>query len=219
MSAAARPAAIARATRRFASRRRGRDASSRHRFEDGQRGGVQAVHPARATTRASTLREGRSDDGPTLVETSSGGQQLRRWGRTPTGRLRSPAPAATGGGTRWTGRRSDGPRLRFREVGPEAVPEAARRLPARGLPRHRLPGLRSVHPVAPRLPHVPQRPRGHHCAESARSRSGWAPPPARSRSPRRRSGSSRTASGPSRRSRRDPWAGRSATRIPSGGGW
>ena len=43
------------------------------------------MHPARATTRASSPREGRSDDGPTLVETSSGGQQLRRWGRTPTG--------------------------------------------------------------------------------------------------------------------------------------
>ena len=73
-----------------------------------------------------------------------------------------------------TGRRSDGPRLRFREVGPEAA-EAARRLPARGLPRHRLPGLRSVHPVAPRLLfNVLEVILRRVCS----SRSGWAPPPA-----------------------------------------
>ena len=83
------------------------------------------MHRARATTRASSPREGRSDDGPTLVETSSGGPQLRRWGRTPTGgfdrqpprrpeeELAGPDEEATGraaGFARWDPRLS--PRLR-----------------------------------------------------------------------------------------------------------
>jgi len=84
MSAATRPVAIVPrdVALRVASTRARRVVSAPLRGRTERR---RASHPARARTRASSPREGRSDDGPTLVETSSGGQQQRRWGRTPTG--------------------------------------------------------------------------------------------------------------------------------------
>ena len=217
MSAAARPAAIApRATRRDASRRRGRDASSRHRFfEDGRRGGGRRARarddPRVDTERGAILTTVRRSWRLAAAGSSCAG------GVAPRPADRSPAPAATGGGTfAGQGEATSGragfarwdrgyPRGSAPSSCPRATPTPSRRTT-----------LRSSGGT-PRLAHVPQRPRGHHRAEPAGG-ARWAPRPARSRhggdevGPQGRHRVPRDARG-------GIPGGRSATRIPSGGGW